>query len=59
MISYLQYNIFHIISTHALISTYLDLLELQNAILMGFKNARLTSCYILQKTIECKLSLLR
>ena len=28
-------------------------------ILMGFKNVTLTSCYILQKTVECKLSLLR
>ena len=27
-------------------------------ILTGFKNATLTSCYILQKTVECKLSLL-
>ena len=28
-------------------------------ILTGFKNATLTPCYILQKTFECKLSLLR
>ena len=30
----------------------------KDCILTGFKNATLTSCYILQKTVECKLSLL-
>ena len=29
------------------------------SILTGFKNATLTFCYILQKTVECKLPLLR
>ena len=31
----------------------------ESSILTGFKNATLTSSYILQKTVECTLSLLR
>ena len=33
-------------------------LALSLSILTGFKNATLTSCYISQKTVDCKLSLL-
>ena len=55
LVNHLSYDKLAIKSSFIVIKQFLKPLTL----LMGFKNARLTSLYIFQKIVECELPLLR